>query len=111
MTEPTIDNPIIKVPRGCSAAMDGIGCGCTGGCQELIEVVPAHLFWRVVGERDEARRQLDHGRVNAIPSTSRYLATCNPQRDSRGDVWCWTHRRDFSECQRIMKTKQQGEHL
>lgn len=48
------DQPTIQVPRGCPNAPSG--CCCTGACQELIDVVPADEYWRVVGERDEARR-------------------------------------------------------
>lgn len=32
------------------------GCSCIGICQETMEVVAAADYWRVVGERDEARR-------------------------------------------------------
>jgi hypothetical protein len=52
------DSPVIQVERGCDALRAGVGCGCTGRCHELIDVVPADVYWRVVGERDEARRQL-----------------------------------------------------
>jgi hypothetical protein len=52
-------SPVIQVERGCDAHRAGVGCGCTGQCHELIDVVPADVYWRVVGERDEARRQLE----------------------------------------------------
>ena len=58
-----MSDPTIKVERGCPAAAAGVGCGCTGRCHELIDVVPAADYWRVVGERDEARR----GSAASIP--------------------------------------------
>jgi hypothetical protein len=51
------DDPVIRVERGCPAPA-GVGCGCFGACHELIDVMPAADYWQVVGERDEARRQL-----------------------------------------------------
>jgi hypothetical protein len=52
-------SPVIQVERGCPAAELGVGCACLGTCHELIDVVSADVYWRVVGERDEARRQLE----------------------------------------------------
>jgi hypothetical protein len=49
------DSPVISVEQGCPNAP--VGCACTGRCHELIDVVPAADYWRVVGERDEARRR------------------------------------------------------
>lgn len=51
------DSPVIRVRRNCPANEAGVGCACIGTCEELIDVVPAQEYWRVVGERDEARRQ------------------------------------------------------
>lgn len=53
----SLTSPVIQVERGCPAPV-GVGCACLGTCHELIDVVPADVYWRVVGERDEARRQL-----------------------------------------------------
>lgn len=49
--------PVIQVPRGCPAP-SGVGCACLGTCHELMDVVPADVYWRAIGERDEARRLL-----------------------------------------------------
>lgn len=49
-------SPVIRVEQGCQAP-EHVGCACTGRCHELIDVVPAAEYWRVVGERDEARRR------------------------------------------------------
>lgn len=48
-------SPVIRVEQGCPNVL--VGCACTGRCHELIDVVPAAEYWRVVGERDEARRR------------------------------------------------------
>lgn len=53
------NSPVIKLERGCPALLGYGGCGCTGACHELIDVVPADAYWRAIGERDELRRQLD----------------------------------------------------
>lgn len=49
-------DPVIRVERGCPNPE--IGCACIGTCHELMDVVPVAEYWRVVGERDEARRKL-----------------------------------------------------
>lgn len=51
------DNPVIQLRKNCPVNEAGVGCACFGACHELIDVVPAAEYYRVVGERDEARRR------------------------------------------------------
>jgi hypothetical protein len=63
-------HPVFKVERGCPAAP--MGCGCTGQCHELIDVVSAEDYFLVVGQRDELRRMFaDRGTRSTIPDCER----------------------------------------
>lgn len=47
-------SPVFKVERGCPNAP--MGCGCTGACRELIEVVPASEYFRLLGRVEQMER-------------------------------------------------------
>jgi hypothetical protein len=52
------DSPVIQLRKNCPVNEAGVGCACFVACHELVDVVPAQEYWRVVGERDELRRLL-----------------------------------------------------
>lgn len=47
-------SPVFRVERGCPSAP--MGCGCTGACRELIEVVPAAEYFRLLGRIEQMER-------------------------------------------------------
>jgi hypothetical protein len=53
---PACDLVVFQVERGCDAARAGIGCGCTGQCHELSEVVPASEYYRLLGRIEQLER-------------------------------------------------------
>lgn len=49
-------SPVFKVEQGCPAARQGVGCGCIGICHELIDVVKAEDYFRLIGRLEAAGR-------------------------------------------------------
>lgn len=45
--------PVFKVERGCPANRQGVGCGCTGQCHELVDVVLASEYFKLLGRSEE----------------------------------------------------------
>jgi hypothetical protein len=58
-------DPVFRVERGCDATRQGMGCGCTGACHELIEVVKATDYFRLLGRLDQALERAGKGEPRA----------------------------------------------